>query len=159
MELMWATSSSRIQRMAHECCEWALRRFQQVTRRNEPDPAFRAVALSILGALIVVGCQTPPVRAVRRVEFARTLFRDRDHVADFRNMKAFFPTVRVPKAGSPSALTQGSPVDLPGSFDFRGTRIDTTSFLASTDTTGLIIVKDDKIVQLRCQLSDEKKGN
>ena len=155
MELMRTTSSGRIQRRVRECCEWALGRFQQVARRNEPDPAFRAVpsfsglfavALSTLGALTIAGCQSPPVRAVRRVEFVRTLFRDRDHVADFRNMKAFFPTVRVPAAGSPSALTQGSPVDLPESFDFRGVRIDTTSFLASTDTTGLIVIKDDKIV-------------
>jgi CubicO group peptidase (beta-lactamase class C family) len=103
-------------------------------------------ALVFLGLLTVAGCATPPVRAVRRVEFVRTLFRDRDHVADFRNMKAFFPTVRVRTAGSPSALIQGSPVDLPASFDFRGTRIDTTSFLALTDTTGLIVIKDDKIV-------------
>ena len=105
-----------------------------------------AAALSVLAALSVAGCEIAPIRAVRRVEFVRTLFRDRDHVADFRNMKAFFPTVRVPKAGSPSAITQGSRVDLPTSFDFRGTRIDTAPFLTSTDTTGLIVVKDDKIV-------------
>jgi len=105
-----------------------------------------AAVLSILGAVTVVGCQTPPVRAVRRVEFVRTLFQDRDHVADFRNMKAFFPTVTVRAPGSPSALAEGAQVDLPVSFDFRGTRVDTASFLALTDTTGLIIIKDDKIV-------------
>jgi len=109
-------------------------------------PGLFAATLAILGALTVVGCQTPPVRAVRRVEFVRTLFRDRDHVADFRNMQAYFPTARVPAAGSPSVLTQGSEVDLPASFDFRGTRIDTTSFLALTDTTGLIVIKDDQVV-------------
>jgi CubicO group peptidase (beta-lactamase class C family) len=105
-----------------------------------------AAALPVLAALLVIGCQTAPVRAVRRVEFVRTLFRDRDHVADFRNMKAYFPVARVPKAARPSALTPGPEADLPASFDFRGTRIDTASFLASTDTTGLIVVKDDKIV-------------
>src|SRR5882757_9171071 len=103
-------------------------------------------ALSILGALTVVGCESAPVRAVRRVEFVRTLFRDRDHVVDFRNMRAFFPTVRVQASGSPSALAQGAQVDLPVSFDFRGNRIDTASFLEQSDTTGLIVIKDDKIV-------------
>ena len=105
-----------------------------------------AAAFSMLGALTVAGCDTGPVRAVRRIEFARTLFKDRDHVAEFRNMRAFFPTAVVRASGSPSELAQGPQVDLPASFDFRGTRIDTASFLALTDTTGLIIVKDDKVV-------------
>ena len=118
-------------------------------RRLRPwrcDGGLCVVVLSILGALTVAGCESAPVRAVRRVEFVRTLFQDRDHVADFHNMRAFFPTVRVRASGSPSALAQGSQVDLPVSFDFRGTRIDTASFLTLTDTTGLIIIKDDKII-------------
>jgi CubicO group peptidase (beta-lactamase class C family) len=105
-----------------------------------------AAALTLLGPLTIAGCQSPPVRAVRRVEFVRTLFQDRDHVSDFRNMSAFFHAAVVRTSGSASALAQGSQVDLPVSFDFRGTRIDTASFLAVTDTTGLIIVKDDKII-------------
>lgn len=105
-----------------------------------------AAALSILCALTVVGCQTPPVRAVRRVEFVRTLFRDRDHVGDFRHMKDFFPAARVAAAGTASALPEGPQVNLPTSFDFRGTPTDTASFLAVTDTTGLIVIKDDRIV-------------
>ena len=103
-----------------------------------------AAALAILGSLTVGGCA--PVRAVRRVEFTRTLFSDRDHVADFRNMRAFFPAARVAASGRPSVLAQGPQVDLPASFDFRATRIDTASFLALTDTTGLIVIKDDKVV-------------
>jgi CubicO group peptidase (beta-lactamase class C family) len=102
--------------------------------------------LSILCALTVVGCQTPPVRAVRRVEFVRTLFRDRDHVGAFRHMKDFFPAARVAAAGTASALPEGPQVDLPTSFDFRGTPTDTASFLARTDTTGLIVIKDDRVV-------------
>src|SRR5580698_7962044 len=108
--------------------------------------ALLTATLSILGALTVAGCETPPVRAVRRVEFVRTLFRDRDHVADFRNMRAFFPSVKVPASGSPSVLAQGAQIDLPASFDFRGNRIDTASFVAGSDTTGLMVIKDDKIV-------------
>src|ERR1700722_11369407 len=108
--------------------------------------ALLTAALSILGALTVAGCQTPPVRAVRRVEFVRTLFRDRDHVADFRNMRAFFPAVKVATSGRASVLAQGSRIDLPASFAFRATRIDTASFVASSDTTGLMVIKDDKIV-------------
>jgi len=52
----------------------------------------------------------------------------------------------VRASGSPSVLEQGRQVDLPASFDFRGARIDTGSFLDLTDTTGLIIIKDDRIV-------------
>ena len=103
-----------------------------------------AAALAILGSLTVGGCA--PVRAVRRVEFTRTLFSDHDHVADFRNIRAFFPVAKVAASGRPSVLAQGPQVDLPASFDFRATRIDTASFLALTDTTGLIVIKDDKVV-------------
>lgn len=92
------------------------------------------------------GCSSAPVRAVRRVEFVRTLFKDRDHVADFRNMKAYFSSAPVRASGNPSVLAQGPQVDLPTSFDFRGARIETAAFLDLTDTTGLIIVKDDRIV-------------
>ena len=98
----------------------------------------------MLGTL--AGCNTEPVRTVRRIEFVRTLFQDRDHVADFRNMRAYFPTAVVRSSGSTSVLAQGTPVDLPTSFDFRGTRIDTASFLELTDTTGLIILKNDNII-------------
>ena len=112
----------------------------------KPKNSARVVALSMLGLLMVSGCSTEPVRSVRRVEFVRTLFKDRDHVADFRNMKAYFPTTVVRASGSPSELAQGQQVDLPTSFYFRGTRIDTASFLELTDTTGLIVVKDDKVV-------------
>ena len=114
----------------------------------KPELAGRllAVTFAMLGALTVLGCQSAPVRAVRRVQFVRTLFQDRDHVADFRNMGAFFHTVRVRASGAPSALARGASVDLPVAFEFRGTRIDTASFLKLTDTTGLIIIKDDAIV-------------
>src|SRR5579872_5747572 len=105
----------------------------------------RPAALSMLAALAFAGCTSEPVRAVRRVEFVRTLFKDRDHVADFRNMKAYFPTAVVQASGNPSVLERGDEVDLPASFDFRGNRIDTASFLALTDTTGLIVIKDDRI--------------
>lgn len=105
-----------------------------------------AAALMMLGALALAGCQSAPVRAVRRVEFVRTLFQDRDHVADFRNMSAFFHAATVRAAATASALPQGAQVDLPAVFDFHGARIDTASFLTLTDTTGLIIIKDDKVV-------------
>src|ERR1700724_2643366 len=97
-------------------------------RRLRPwrcDGGLCVVVLSIMGALTVAGCESAPVRAVRRVEFVRTLFRDRDHVADFHNMRPFSPTASVRASGSPSALAQGPKVDLPVSFDFRGTRMDT----------------------------------
>ena len=100
----------------------------------------------MMAALTSSGCTTEPVRAVRRIEFVRTLFKDRDHVADFRNMKAYFPTAVVRASGSPSVLEEGAGIDLPASFDFHGTRIDTGSFLALTDTTGLMVIKDDRVV-------------
>ena len=108
--------------------------------------SIRPAALSMLAALALTGCTSEPVRAVRRVEFVRTLFKDRDHVADFRNMKAYFPTAVVHATGNPSVLEQAGEVELPASFDFRGNRIDTNSFLTLTDTTGLIVVKNDRIV-------------
>jgi CubicO group peptidase (beta-lactamase class C family) len=61
-------------------------------------------------------------------------------------MDAFFHAARVRASGSPSALTQGTLVDLPEEFGFRGTHVDTASFLAITDTTGLIVIKDDRVI-------------
>lgn len=113
-----------------------------------PGSALRAATSLILAALVLAlaGCQTPPVRAVRRVEFVRTLFSNRDHVADFRNMKSYFPAIKIPASSKPGVLSQGEPAELPASFDFNGNRIETASFLDVTDTTGLIVIKDDKVV-------------
>jgi hypothetical protein len=110
----------------------------------------------MLAMLTLAGCT--PVRAVRRVELLSTLFDVHDHVADFRNMKAYFPISTVQASGTPSELEQGDQILLPASFDFRGTPMDTAGFLASTDTTGLIVIKNDKIVFERYYLRASPPG-
>jgi len=114
---------------------------------SKRGPGFLAAVFSMLAVLTLTGCA--PVRAVRRVELLSTLFEVHDHVADFRNMKAYFPIATVQASGNPSELEQGAETELPASFDFRGAKIDTAGFLAQTDTTGLLIIKNDRIVYER----------
>jgi len=110
-------------------------------------------ARQLLGIMLVVAlsaCDGSPLRTLHRVQFARALFSDHDHVADFRNMRALFPVQEIPASTAPAALAAAAvPHELPATFTDGTTTLDTAGFLASTDTTGLLVIKNDVVVYER----------
>ena len=85
-------------------------------------------------------------RDIARVVFVHGLFRGGDQVERFRNVRAFFPGHEIQRAARPFAFVDGAPLSLPDSFsNGRGT-VDTAGFLAGTDTTGLLVLRDDRLV-------------
>jgi CubicO group peptidase (beta-lactamase class C family) len=74
------------------------------------------------------------------------LFRGGDQVENFRQMSTIYPVRVIRRASAPSSLEPGANLQLPGSFEFQGRRLDTAGFLAEMETTGLIVVRDGRVV-------------
>ena len=85
-------------------------------------------------------------RNVTRLIFVRRLFSGANQVEHFRSMPSIFPVHVVHKASAPFQFASGTPLVLPASFAFAGGSEDTAAFLAGTDTTGLLILHEDKLV-------------
>jgi CubicO group peptidase (beta-lactamase class C family) len=85
-------------------------------------------------------------RNINRLMFARGLFSGANQVEHFRSMRSIFPVTVVHKSAAPYVFPVGNALTLPKSFDYAAGREDTSNFLSSTDTTGLLILHDDKVV-------------
>ncbi|HXY05377.1 MAG TPA: serine hydrolase [Burkholderiaceae bacterium] len=83
---------------------------------------------------------------IRRIVFLESMFSGADEVENFRNMRLMFPAHEVHRAPAARPFAVGTPISLPKTFAYHDRPDDTQKFLSGTDTTGLLIVKDDKIV-------------
>lgn len=99
-----------------------------------------AIALVVLVALGVANRAT-----LRRIWFVATLFSERDHVEDFRSLDTVFPVRQIRRAG-PVFTFERNPGSLPETFASDGKTRSVAEFIEDTDTTGLLVIKDDRIV-------------
>jgi hypothetical protein len=67
-------------------------------------------------------------------------------VENFRQMSTIYPAREIRRGASPSPLAQGARIELPTLFGFEGRSLDTAEFLAEMETTGLIVVRDGRVV-------------
>lgn len=74
------------------------------------------------------------------------LFSGQEQVENFRAMGTIYPVRVVRRASRPSLFARGPAIALPEDFTFDGKTIDTEAFLKEIETTGLLILKDGKIV-------------
>jgi len=109
--------------------------------KRKPIPYL--VAIAILALALGVALEW---REIRRIVFLESLFSGADQVENFRNMRSLFSTRTVARSPTPFHFASGSPMALPQAFSYEGRREDAEAFLTGTDTTGLLIVKNDKIV-------------
>jgi CubicO group peptidase (beta-lactamase class C family) len=74
------------------------------------------------------------------------LFRGGPQVENFRSMATIYPARVIRRAPTPSPLPQGKPFQLPKAFSFQGATLDTAHFLEEMETTGLIVIRDGRVV-------------
>lgn len=82
------------------------------------------------------------------------LFSGIDQTANFRAMSAIYPVRVIRRSSRPAPFAAGKPLALPPTFTFDGKTLETQEFLTQVDTTGLLILKDDKLV-----FEDYRLGN
>ncbi|MEM7191146.1 MAG: serine hydrolase [Pseudomonadota bacterium] len=81
---------------------------------------------------------------LERLYRVNTLFNEDRIVANFSNMRAMFLSVDIPRGGEVYEFA-ATPRNLPQSFEWEGTQIDTAAFLEETMTTSLLVVRNDAI--------------
>lgn len=103
-----------------------------------------AVIAVILVATTIIGIAK--WQEINRVRFVASMFSGEEQVERFRAMDEYFPVRTFRRSGPISELPEGTPIELPATYDWAGETRDTVRFLEETDTTSLIVVKDGAVM-------------
>jgi len=74
------------------------------------------------------------------------LFGGGSQVENFRETSTIYPVRVIRRSSRPVPLEAGPSIEPPSCFAFEGREIDTAGFLAEMETTGLLVLKDDRLV-------------
>ena len=74
------------------------------------------------------------------------LFSGAEQVANFRAMSSIYPVRVIRRSSKPATFARGEPLTLPEKFEFDGKTQNTRELLAKVETTGLLILKDGRLV-------------
>jgi CubicO group peptidase (beta-lactamase class C family) len=83
------------------------------------------------------------------------LFQGGSQVENFREMSTIYPVRVVRRATKAAPFDVGEPLELPAAFEFEGRSLDTAQFLSEMETTGLLVLKDGRIVFERYWLGND----
>ncbi len=101
--------------------------------------------LGLIVVVVLVAMVIYPQRT-RRGIFMATLFQGVDMTDEFADMKGLFPT-HVVRTANPTMLPRAATaIDLPTTYEYLGKTRTVQSFLAETDTSGLLVLIDGEIV-------------
>jgi CubicO group peptidase (beta-lactamase class C family) len=105
-----------------------------------------AAALVTAAVAVVVIVGIAKWRDIERARFVASMFSGADQVEHFRNMDRIFPSRTFRRQGPVYDIEQGKPLQIPATYVFDGETRDTRKFLADVDTTGLIVIRDGRIL-------------
>ena len=74
------------------------------------------------------------------------LFTGAPQVENFRSMASIYPVRVIRRSARPVPLACGKAMTLPSAFRVQDREVDTARFLAEVETTGLLVMKDDRVV-------------
>jgi CubicO group peptidase (beta-lactamase class C family) len=114
---------------------------QQKNNRNRVR-IFAALLTLIAFTAVIGGCSAHKVKRLFKVMY---LFHEDNIVENFRSMPDMFPYHEIHR-GDTVFEFEAAPKDLPVTFDYNGKTYNIEELLENTWTTGLIIIKDDKIL-------------
>ena len=83
------------------------------------------------------------------------LFRGGSQVENFREMATINPARVARRAAQAAPFAAGEPIELPPTFEFEGRRFETAQFLSEIETTGLLVLRDGRIVFERYWLGND----
>jgi CubicO group peptidase (beta-lactamase class C family) len=83
------------------------------------------------------------------------LFQGGSQVENFREMATIHPVRVARRASKTEPFEAGEPFGLPAAFEFEGRSLDTAQFLSEMETTGLLVLRDGRIVFERYWLGND----
>ena len=86
------------------------------------------------------------IQKLHRVNRTIHLFDEDKIVANFMGMYKLFDAKEIRAPDSPHPFPRGKAIELPGDFSHEGTRYKTGPFLEASFNTGLVVIKDGKLV-------------
>ncbi|MCR9141421.1 MAG: beta-lactamase family protein [bacterium] len=114
--------------------------------QNKNSKTVRVVIyVSLLVSIVALGVGLVFGREIYRLYKVVSLFDAGVITENFRRMPEFFPSHTVSR-GDGVFEFQSAPQELPATYEYRGETRDVREFLKRTDTSGLLILKDDRIV-------------
>jgi len=119
---------------------------QRIRTEGIPTRRKSATAIAAIVALAAVIGVLVDRRELRRFHWVASLFSGAVQVERFRSVPDYFPVHRIARSDRPHAFPAGVPAALPSTFDFDGRPVSTDAFLSATDTTGMLIVRNGRIV-------------
>jgi len=113
------------------------------------------VLLIVVGAgLLLVA--TDPQRAKRAV-FMATLFHGADMTDEFSNMQGLFPSRAVLTANPTKLEANPTGVAIPLTYEYEGTTRNIRQFLEETETSGLIVLRDGRVIHEEYALGSSER--
>lgn len=108
---------------------------------------WRVAAIALGVGVLALGVGALVFRdEIGRLRFALSMFSGAEQVERFRSIREIFPVRTITRSPHPRPLPSGPPLALPDAYSFGGEKRDLAAFLAETDTTGLLVLKDDAVV-------------
>ena len=84
------------------------------------------------------------------------LFSGAEQVANFRAMSSIYPVRVIRRSSKPFSFVRGETLSLPETFEFDGKSQNTKELLAKVETTGLLILKDGRLVYEDYRLGNDE---
>ncbi|MBC7170910.1 MAG: serine hydrolase [Polyangiaceae bacterium] len=111
--------------------------------------AFRArkrlFAFALLAGVVIAASVAVYLRGFGRIAMGLTLFHGAEQAENFSRAARLFPSTTMPKSQVPFRFPQGEPSPLPATFIYSDTTTNIDEFLAETDTSALLVLKDGKV--------------
>ncbi|MEO0435623.1 MAG: serine hydrolase [Pseudomonadota bacterium] len=82
---------------------------------------------------------------IQRLRWATSLFSGAEQYEQFSSIPELLPTSKLEPAAEPFIWPEGKMISLPDTFDHSGRAIRVAEFLAETDTSALLLIKDGEI--------------
>ncbi|MCP4005215.1 MAG: serine hydrolase [bacterium] len=113
--------------------------------------------LVLLVVIVAVGLYYK--REVDRAAWALTLFSGAEQYENFNRLAEFYPVSTMRAAPEPFDFPDGAGITLPTSFVYHGKTVDSEAFLAETDTSALLVLKDGRVRYERYMLTGGRDVN
>jgi len=114
------------------------------------------------GALVLVIAVSTGLyfkREIDRAAFAASLFSGAEQYENFNRVADLYPVSTMRESETPFEFGEGAAASLPTSFTYKGRTIDTESFLAETDTSAVLVLKDGEVRTERYMLTGGRYVN
>ncbi len=105
----------------------------------------RLVAFTLLAGVVLAASVLVYLRGFGRIAMGLTLFHGAEQTENFSRATQLFPSTTMPRAAVPHRFPVGAPIALPATFVYEGETTDVDEFLAETDTSALLVLKDGEV--------------